>query len=197
MRRYLLTAILIFSVHFLTAQSAYTRNDGTKISLKDSSAILKKQANAHSLIGTNYCIGLVIADAVVVRNTEVDPERIKEYIIVKQPESFKKYSYLGVNGAVEIKTKQQFLTTTISQVQRQKYARLEGKITYALNGFFVKDTELTLSSESIIETELIKIDTNPLLSSEYFNSTCICIWTMTKAERGNPEFLCSGGRNQQ
>jgi len=191
MMKYFLTILLVCSSQFLLGQSLTDKKPGSgKINLKDTIAILKKQAEAHSLPGTIFCRTLSIANNMIVNLDQIDTDPIKDISVLQGPESFKKYYYLGMNGTIEIQTKQKLNRISLDKIREEKYPQLEGKIIYAIDVFFVKDADLGISTTSLIETELIKIDEAPLLNSEYFNSTCICIWTTTKEQRANPESLC-------
>lgn len=189
--RYFLTILFICSFQFVFGQQLEYKSPFKKQAKPiDKSAILKKQAEQHSLAGTIYCRPLYIANNTMVSSDEIDPDLAKNISVLQAPASVKKYGYIGVSGTVEITTNQKINKISLSQIRQQKYPQLEGKIIYAINGFFVKNTDLAISSASLIETELIKIDEDPLLNSEYYNSTCICIWTITKEQRANPELLC-------
>ena len=189
--KYFLTIFLLCSFQFLFAQTVINKRPGAnKPSHKDTVDILRKQAEAHSLVGTIYCRTLSIANNTIVNLDEIDPDLAYDYSLLQAPASCKKYGYMGVGGTIEITTKQKFNKILLKQIKNVEYPDLNGKIIYAINGFLVKDADLAISSASLVETELITINEDPLLNSEYFNSICICIWTITKEQRANPESLC-------
>lgn len=141
----------------------------------------------NSVSGTKHSNPLIIANGIVVRGKQLDTTLVQNISILKCPEAFYKYNYSGVNGAIVIQTKQEFKTVTPISIRDKNF--IKGEVIYALNGFYLKDTSLQISSKAVKSIDIFITKGSSVIRP---SPTVMNIWTLTKRERKPISALCRG-----
>jgi len=186
--RQIIFLIFFFCTINCVAQTSSGINIGIKII--DSCENFKLNARKYYLFPKMHSQPLYVANNVVIRIEELDTafSVIEDITLIKCLESFKKFDYLGLNGVIYIKTKQQFEVSTPVSICKPRSKNIKGNFLYALNGFILRDTNLLISTKAVIETERF-------VTSD--GQTYINIWTLSKDERKSLPSLCRGLRITQ
>jgi hypothetical protein len=142
---------------------------------------------ANSISGTKHSNPLYIANDVVICGEQLDTTLLVSVDVLKCPKAFYRFNYAGVNGAIIIKTRQEFKTVTVTSIRDEKY--IKGNVIYALNGYYLTDTTLKISIDAIREIEINKTKVYKGINPR---PTIINIWTLTKKERQPMSGLCRG-----
>jgi hypothetical protein len=119
---------------------------------------------------------LYLANGIVTNSSEVDIDMVIDTKILQCPESSRKYSYIASGGAVLINTTQPFKTTTPKAIRDTKI--ISGKVLYAINGWLLLDTTLSISLKAIYEIEVY----GPI-NYRGEKVSCLNIWTISKEYR--------------
>jgi hypothetical protein len=122
---------------------------------------------------------------------------IENISVLKCPDAFNKFGYIGYNGAIIISTTQSFETVTPKSIRQNDFSTLNGEIIFALNGDVIKDSTMKISSKSIKQIELLRAGTIKGENKDMTKYNCINIWTLTEAERKPTARLCRGIRFTQ
>lgn len=181
--RHILTISFFFSLTTLFGQSNWRDNRFQS----DTCTKIANEIPFNSVSGTKHSNPLIIANGIVVSGKQLDTTLIQNISILKCPEAFYKFNYAGVNGAIIIQTKQEFKTVTPNSIRDKK--AIEGQVVYALNGYYLTDTSLQISSKAI---KSIDIFITKGASGINQSPTVINIWTLTKKERQPLPALCRG-----
>ena len=120
---------------------------------------------------------IYFANDIVVSQAELDIDLVKDYTILRCPESFNKFKHIGSQGAIIVLTKQEFETTTPNKIIQEK--KLDGAVIFAINSLFLPDLSLKISLKAIDEIETTFV-IDPITKKE---KPCINIWTIPKANR--------------
>ena len=142
---------------------------------------------------------LYVANDIIVSadNLSKETSLIKNISVLKCPDAFNKFGYLGYNGAIIISTTQSFQTETPNSIRQKDFKALKGDILFALNGDVITDTTIKISTESIKQVELLKAGLVKGENKIFKKYNCINIWTLTEAERKPMAGLCRGVRITQ
>jgi hypothetical protein len=181
--RHILTILFLFSLTTLFGQTNWRDN---RLPIDTCIQIANQIAN-NSVNGTKHSNPLYIANGIVIRGQQLDTTLLENISVLKCPDAFYKFNYAGVNGAILIQTKQEFKTVTPISIRDKK--GIEGKVIFALNGYYLTDTTLLISNKAIKEIEILSTKSVDNINS---NQTLINIWTLTKKERKPMPALCRG-----
>ena len=155
----------------------------------DTCSKIANQISFNSISGTKHSNPLYIANDIVVRGQELDTTLLENISVLKCPDAFYRFYYAGINGAIVIKTKQEFKTVTPILIRDKK--SIKGEIIYALNGYYLTDSTLKISTKAIKEIEFFITKKSRGMNP---SPTVINIWTLTKKEREPMSALCRGVR---
>ena len=181
--RHTLSISLLFCLTNLFGQTNW-RNMPT-----DTCTKIANQISYNSVSGTKHSNPLIIANGIVVREQQLDTTLVQHISVLKCPEAFYKFRYAGVNGAIIVQTKEKFKTVTPISIRNKK--EIEGKVIFAINGYYLTDTTLLISSKAIKEIEIFSTKG---VDDININQTLINIWTLSKKERQPMPALCRGVR---
>ena len=134
----------------------------------------KKQIGASTINGNP----IYIANGIIVNSTYVNPDSVVTYDIVICPESFKRYMYIGSQGAIVMDTKQSFEFTTPKQIKENK--KITGDVLFAINSLLLLDSSFKISPDAINEIEFTN-SVDPFDGKTL--KPCINIWTIPKKDR--------------
>lgn len=141
-----------------------------------------KSVKVHAIKGTKHCRSIAIANDVVIRIEEINPDLLEHVDILKCSDAYKAYGAIGTNGVIIEKTKQTFDFIVPALIDfKKKAAYLEKKKIYFLNGFLITNDSLRISKKAIVRTDV-------LASKNYANiidgssTILVNIWTLTKKE---------------
>ena len=172
--RHILTISLLFSLTNLFGQTNWRDNRLPT----DTCIKIANQISYNSVSGTKHSNPLVVANGIVIRGQQLDTTLLQNISILKCPEAFYKFNYAGVNGAILIQTKQEFKTTTPISIREKK--SIEGKVIYALNGYYITDPTQQISVKAIKGIDIFITKGSSGINP---SPTVISIWTLTKKER--------------
>lgn len=134
--------------------------------------------NAEPRMGASTITGnpVCIANGIIVNPADVNPDSVLTYEIVTCPESFKRYKYIGSQGAIVMNSEQSFAYTTPEEIKQSK--KIPGEVIFAINSLPLSDPILKISPGAITNVEITSA-ADPSDGKTIKN--CINIWTI----RGN------------
>ena len=184
--RFVFIAIQLF--YFATSIGQVNKRDttnGTTLNNFDTCKIFDNDALLNLVTKTRHRQPLIVANDIIVGVDNLIDSilLITSITVLKCPEAFKKFGYIGYNGVINVSTKQKFETETPNKIRRKKVNGLKGKIIFAMNGDVIKDTSIRISSASIKEVELIKSGVTKGQNPRFKKYNCINIWTLAELER--------------
>lgn len=154
---------------------------------KDSCTLLEELALSNAVPGAVHRNPLYIVNGVICRLDSLKIDSIKNIEIVKCKQAYKKYGYAGMNGVIEISTKENIEGLSLYTFRKNK-PDLE-KVIYAVNGYYLADTTIKIYSNAIQEVEYFnEYD----LHCTCFKPTIVNIWIIKKEENVKPVALCRG-----
>lgn len=199
MRTFLIIPLL-FSGHTLLAQTNWRdTTNGIPLHFSDTCFKIKERSYENLVVKSRHSEPLYIANGIVVRADALSKniDLIKNISVLKCPEAFNMFGYIGLNGIIQIATKQSFKVITPNAIRKNNYREIKDRIIYALNGDIITDSLLKISTKSIRKIELLKSGTEKGNNIKYKNLACINIWTLTESERMPMSGLCRGLRITQ
>ena len=141
-----------------------------------------KSVKVHAIKGTRHCRSILIANGVVIRTEENNPNLLQHINVMKCPDSYRTYGDIGTNGVIVEDTKQVFDFITPFNVHIENSSSFnDKKKLYFLNGFLITNDSLRISKNAIKRIEVLK----PENYKETLNDDkvlLINIWTLTKTE---------------
>ncbi len=197
----LILIFILFCVSNFTFGQTNWRDttNGIPLNFSDTCNKIDKGAYLNLVTKSRHPQPLYVANGIVIRGDilNIDTSLIKSISVLKCPDSFNEFGYIGYNGTILITTKQEIDTVTPNSIKESKFKKITGDIIYALNGDFITDSNLKISTTSIKEIELLKAGTEKGNNINFRKFTCINIWTLTKDERKPTSVLCRGLRITQ
>ena len=138
---------------------------------------------------------LFLYNGIILGSKEVsslNQKQISDVKVIRCPESYRYFGYVGINGLIFIKGNQKFKYTTLKKIKSQVVNEMTGNFIYALNGYIITDSTIMISSKSVNEIEVIQSGKEKGLNKKYKNFTCLNVWTLTKDERNEIKFKPCG-----
>ena len=158
---------------------------------------IKQISLSNLVVDRRHSIALYLAnDDIIISGNVLDSNTnlIKDVQVLRCPEAFIKYGYIGYNGAIIIKTKQQFETITPYEIGFIKFGKSKEGIHYALNGDLLSDIRIKISKASIKEIEILKPGKRKGINKSLTKFACINIWTLDEKDRAPIPGQCRGLR---
>lgn len=194
MRIFFLSILLFQFAYSFSQSNRQVTTKGIAINQLDTCRLIDSCASFNLIIKTRHPNPLCVANGIIVRLDflTIDTTLISSIEILKCPASFNKYGYIGYNGTILIKTKQNIEIVTPSLIKESKFKKLKGNILFAINGDLINDTSIKISTASIKEIELLKAGQEKGENKKFNKYSCINIWTLTKEERKPMTAMCRG-----
>lgn len=153
----------------------------------DSCIVLEKLVGNNSVLGTVHKNPLCLTNGVIYKLDSLKVHLIKHLNVFKCSTGYKKYGFAGINGVIEIETKEKIEGLPLYNFRKNK-PEME-KVIYAINGYYLADTTIKINRNAIQEIEFYK---------EYdahctcFKPTVVNIWIIKKQENVKLSALCRG-----
>jgi len=194
--------LILLSILFFLSSSTFGQTNwrdttnGIPSAFTDTCNKIDKGASLNLVTKSRHPQPLYVANGIIIRGDilSIDTSLIKNISVLKCPDSFNEFGYIGYNGTILIGTKQEIETVTPNSIRENKFKKVKGDVIFALNGDLITDSNLKISTTSIKEIELLKAGTEKGSNIKFKKFTCINIWTLTKDERKPMAALCRGIR---
>ena len=163
--------------------------------LEDSLLKKAKNISENYISLEKYDAPLFLYNGIVINSLEFSNLNLKlmsEITVIKYPESFSIFGYVGVNGLILLKGKQKIKFTTLKEIRSKEINLGNENFIYALNGYIISDSSFKISKKSVVEIEILNSGSEKGLNKKYKNYNCINVWTLNKAERKEIKFKPCG-----